>query len=333
MFFIIDQPLEKDDSLVEKSINYTGCMCSNRCTVARECPCKHAQTLCSLLCHPGHLCTNLRKDSIADEVIDVDMLKSKLRKPKQKWMQVERVVLHETHKQMLTSNHEWFDDCIISAAQSLLKQKYPDIRGLQSPTLAETLSFEQALDSPYLQVLLENKNHWIVISTVGCPPNTVRIFDSMNSNHLSSANKKLVADILRTDSDFITLEYVHVQYQIGASDCGAFAIAFATSICFSEDPHLVMYEQCSLRSHLRNCLEKGKMEKFPKRKHIRLTTTDTVVKTKLAVYCICRLPNDGKPMIKCSKCKKWHHSQCVNLNLTDLDELKSSQWNCYMCAM
>ena len=149
MFFIIDQPLEKDDSLVEKSINYTGCMCSNRCTVARKCPCKHAQTLCSLLCHPGHLCTNLRKDSIADEVIDVDMLKSKLRKPKQKWMQVERVILQETHKQMLTSNHEWFDDCIISAAQSLLKQKYPDIRGLQSPTLAETLSFEQALDSPY----------------------------------------------------------------------------------------------------------------------------------------------------------------------------------------
>ena len=103
--------------------------CSNRCTVARKCPCKHDQTLCSLLCHPGHLCANLCKDSIADEVIDVDMLKSKLRKPKQKWMQVERVVLHETHKQMLTSNHEWFDDCTISAAQSLLKQKYPDIRG------------------------------------------------------------------------------------------------------------------------------------------------------------------------------------------------------------
>ena len=61
---------------------------------------------------------------------------------------------------------------------------------------------------------------------------------------------------------------MHVQYQIGASDCGAFAIAFATLICFSEDPHLVIYEQCTLRSHLRNCLEKGKMEKFPKRKHI-----------------------------------------------------------------
>ena len=95
----------------------------------------------------------------------------------------------------------------------------------------------------------------------------------------------------------------------------------------------MIYEQCSLRSQLRNCLEKGKMEKFPKRKHIRLTTTDTVVKTRLAVYCICRLPNDRKPMIKCNKCKKWHHSQCVNLNLTDLDELKSSEWNCYMCAM
>ena len=58
-----------------------------------------------------------------------------------------------------------------------------------------------------------------------------------------------------------------------------------------------------------------------------------MIKTKLAVCCICRLPNDGKPMIKCNKCKKWHHSQCVNLNLMDLDELKSSQWNCYMCAM
>ena len=84
---------------------------------------------------------------------------------------------------------------------------------------------------------------------------------------------------------------------------------------------------------LKELFGKGEGGEVSKKKAYSITTTDKVVKTKLAVYCICRLPNNGKPMIKCNKCKKWHHSQCVNLNLTDLDELKSSQWNCYMCAM
>lgn len=317
--------------MIKINVTSAGCICNNRCTITKRCPCKHAGVYCSFMCHPGHSCTNSHTPNNESEVIDVEMYKCKLRSSSENWIQVGSVILKNTQKHILTSNNEWFDDCIISAAQHLLKQKCPHIRGLQPPTLANALSFEQALGCPYLQVLLENNNHWVVISTVGCPSNTVRIFDSMNSMNLSTANKRVVADFLRTDSDFIVLEYIHVQYQIGASDCGAFAIAFATSICFAEDPHVVIYEQNNLRNHLKICLEKGDINKFPRRKIIRLPSTEKVVQS-LAIYCICRLPNDGKPMIKCNKCKRWYHFQCVNLNSTDLDKYKYSIWNCYKCT-
>ena len=79
------------------------------------------------------------------------------------------------------------------------------------------------------------------------------------NGHLSSKNKKVVADILRCKSDAIVLEYIQVQYQVGTSDCGLFAVAFAASICNSEDPGKVLFHQNSLRSHLKVCLENGEI--------------------------------------------------------------------------
>ena len=76
------------------------------------------------------------------------------------------------------------------------------------------------------------------------------------NGHLSSKNKKVVADILRCKSDAIVLEYIQVRYQIGMSDCGLFAIAFAASICNSEDPGKVLFHQNSLRSHLKSLFRK-----------------------------------------------------------------------------
>ena len=85
------------------------------------------------------------------------------------------------------------------------------------------------------------------------------------NGHLSSKNKKVVADILRCKSDAIVLEHTQVQYQIGTSDCGLFAIAFAASICNSEDPGKVLFHQNSLRSHLKVCLENGEITQFPRK--------------------------------------------------------------------
>ena len=51
----------------------------------------------------------------------------------------------------------------------------------------------------------------------------------------------------------IVLNLEDVQRQQGYSDCGLFAVAFATSLCGGEDPTKISYVQHSLRSHLISC--------------------------------------------------------------------------------
>ena len=52
---------------------------------------------------------------------------------------------------------------------------------------------------------------------------------------------------------------MNIQKQQGFKDCGLFAIANATSICYGDDPTALVYEQHGMRQHLLNCLEKEEM--------------------------------------------------------------------------
>ena len=95
--------------------------------------------------------------------------------------------------------------------------------------------------------------------------------------------------------DAVTFLNERVQQQFGSSDCGLFALAFATDLCHGLDPTKRNYIQGLMRKHYVDCLESGKMAPFP--------TTDTTVprhpntkKTKIPIFCDCRLPNEKKKM-------------------------------------
>ena len=51
--------------------------------------------------------------------------------------------------------------------------------------------------------------------------------------------------------------------QSGLVDCGLFAIANITSICYGERPEKTRYNQDLMRQHLTKCLEEGKMVPIP----------------------------------------------------------------------
>ena len=51
------------------------------------------------------------------------------------------------------------------------------------------------------------------------------------------------------------MQIVNVKTQKGASDCGLFSLAFATSLCVGANPAQENYIQNELRSHLYKCLE------------------------------------------------------------------------------
>ena len=56
-------------------------------------------------------------------------------------------------------------------------------------------------------------------------------------------------------ADTIQVEFSPVQQQAGSTDCGLFAIAFATDLAFGEDPVKISYQQCAMREHFAKCLQ------------------------------------------------------------------------------
>ena len=51
--------------------------------------------------------------------------------------------------------------------------------------------------------------------------------------------------------------------QPNASDCGLHAAAIATELANYSDPALSQWDTGKMRQHLRDCLEAGKMSRFP----------------------------------------------------------------------
>ncbi|CDO75985.1 hypothetical protein BN946_scf184548.g2 [Trametes cinnabarina] len=47
-----------------------------------------------------------------------------------------------------------------------------------------------------------------------------------------------------------------------------------------------------------------------------------VTRKSSKVYCICKKPDDGSPMIHCASCKDWFHFRCVELSEKDAEEIQ-----------
>ena len=100
--------------------------------------------------------------------------------------------------------------------------------GLQSPLLGSILAIIPP-DSEFVQVNIVNDNHWVALSTVGCPPSTVITFNILGGM-LTERYTKLVADLMQSRNKAVTKEFINVQKQQGSSDCGLFTLAYITSI-------------------------------------------------------------------------------------------------------
>ena len=161
------------------------------------------------------------------------------------------------------------------------KQHHPQMNGLQPPVLEDNYAMSPSPNGDFVQVIQANNDHWLALSTVGCQPSEICVFDSLGGQ-LPQKRIKLVADLLQSKEKELTLEYVNVQKQRGGSDCGLFALAFITSVCNGEDPAKRLYDQAAMRKHLVQCIEKGRMSPFPsttRRKSGKSTTT-------IPVYCL-----------------------------------------------
>lgn len=124
-------------------------------------------------------------------------------------------------------NRLWLMDKVINAAQILLKETYPHIGGLQTTARSEVLAFDVETGE-FVQIMNVSNSHYITIANFGCPPAEIDIFDSLPNVDLPKRNK---ATLICIPTSKISLNFQAVQEQVGSNDCGAFAIAFATSLC------------------------------------------------------------------------------------------------------
>ena len=155
----------------------------------------------------------------------------------------------------------------ISAACRLLCQQFPDSQGLYTPVLGQSLSFPPVnsivllAGYSYIQIFLMGSDHWVTMSIES--EQDVKTHDSM-FHSVTYFTKKQIASIMHSKSHEITLKMGQAQIQENSLDCGIYAIAFATDLCYGEDPSQKKFDKpYKLRMHLIDNLRQQKMEKFP----------------------------------------------------------------------
>lgn len=255
----------------------------------------------------------------ADDCDDINELKVKKNRKRV------TTAKHKTEATMIKSvqSGDWLDDTHMDAASSLLSSQFPSLCGLYSTLLRQNLSFPVTRES-FIQILNAGGNHWITVQHT--QSFSVNVFDSKFST-IPMDVKMQIAALLCCSSSRITTRVPKTQSQMGSSDCGVFAIAFATDLAFGLNPASHYYEQDKLRPHFIECLKSQQMTPFPS-KNIQPGKPNTEY---LYVYCHCRMPDDGKErMAQCTGCKEWYHESCENIPQAVFKD-DSHDWKCKVC--
>lgn len=132
----------------------------------------------------------------------------------------------------LVKNGRMLNDRHIDAANQMLCKQFPEVRGLKSPVMGQSLSFP-VTDPPFVQILHVGENHWMTV--VALDKTTVHVYDSM-FRCVGTCVSMQSASMLQSSEDHISFRIQNVQIQDGGVDCGLFAIAFATEYCFGNNP-------------------------------------------------------------------------------------------------
>ena len=180
--------------------------------------------------------------------------------PSQAWLKIGGITLYEIDKHSLLNNSSWMNGSVMTAVQFLLKCQFPHIHSLQD-TLKQDLQKMTPMPTGLtsLQILLVNRNHWVVASASGNADSAdVILYDSKYSL-LHEHTKLLLSQLVFTKNKYFTVGIANVNKQSGDNDCGLFAAAYITSIAHGQDPSSIVYNQGLMREHLLTCLETNRI--------------------------------------------------------------------------
>ena len=212
----------------------------------------------------------------------------------------------------------------MEAATVLPREAFPAVDGLQNPILQQNMSFSVP-SFEFVQFILVNKNHWLVISNIREEMDTVCIYDSM-LNRPDGECMSLVARYVQCPDSHITIKVMNVQLQDNGYACGELAVAFATSLIHGEVPTQLHYKE--LHSHFKNCVDTYSITPFPSTVVSHQPRARVVQEIRKRVYTAykCRAPDNGKPMIRCCACRQCFHPECIGVGT------RTDKWKCPTCT-
>ena len=235
----------------------------------------------------------------------------------------------DARDESLITKNGLLTDMHIGTAQNLLHQQFPHIKGFQPTTLGAVGQFE-IMDGEFIQILYTGNCHWICVSNVGCTKeNEVNLYDSMYSAVTAFTKKQIAALLNMQSSDEIQINIKPVGQQSNGTDCGVYAIAFATALCYGHDPCMEKFNRRHIRKHLWKCFTEEYMQYFPSKPQ---SPPGVSKKVRVAIYCHCRLPfnHQEDAMVECATCKKWFHQNCQKVPAV-VFKRKSYRWKCSSC--
>lgn len=238
--------------------------------------------------------------------------------------------LQMSDKAILDKPNEWLNDRLIFAGMLLLKKDFANIAGFSDPVMlaASRCTFQ---GQAFVQVLHNDSAHWVTTANLNCPVGVVRVYDSLHCLP-NQCVKNTLALMCHTPKSSLEVQSMDVARQLGLGDCGLMALAFATTRCFGQDPVNCNYDQSRLRSHLLECIEKGKLTQFPVICN-RMVKKGIAFKTCIKIYCTCRQTYvTGQSMIQCHSCREWFHATCLKLSDSAFDDAAAqTDYTCNRC--
>ena len=114
--------------------------------------------------------------------------------------------------------------------------------------------------SSFDQILYGNY-HWVTVS--GNKKGEISFYDPLNNGNIPRVFLHQICDIIRPETNKISVKVQPVQQQSNQVGCGVFSIAFAGTLALGDNRALVTYDQTSLRFLLNKFLKLGKFFPYP----------------------------------------------------------------------
>ena len=277
------------------------CNCFGDCR-SRKCSCVVNGISCSNHCHPQHRCMNA--DAMSDDYSELLSFSA----------MTEADVADVLQGRSLSDN-------VMCTVSSLLQD-------FIQAAHRDQLECGESYSTPVLQILhWSSKQHWITVSNVGCRTigrSVINVYDS-KMYEADTALHSMLAALLRSPADELTINHMHVQHQANNTDCGLFAIAFACALAFGQDPTALRFSPAVIRPLILKQLQARTLQAFPS--SVIPPRRPVLRTTLLRLYCVCRMPDDGREMVQCDRCDSWFHVSCVAL------VNRRGDWYCRRCVV